>query len=145
MIEPRRLGPADCYAVHQLELVAFPEDPWSGEQLAEELANPSAYYAGVFDQGNLVGAAGVKGVFDADLMTIGVHPDFRGRGIGSALLTDLLDHCRSAAIERVFLEVRASNEAAIALYGRFGFEAIGRIRNYYRQPTEDAVTMRFEF
>ena len=75
-------------------------------------------------------------------MTLGVLPDARQKGIGRALTTALLQHCRDQGVRQVFLEVRAGNEAALALYRDLGFKIIDRRRRYYRNPEEDAAIMR---
>lgn len=84
----------------------------------------------------------MKLVDEAELTTLAVHPDFRGRGIGSALLDRILDAAVDARIRTVFLEVRASNEVAISLYRTRGFRHVGVRRQYYDRPTEDALVLR---
>jgi [ribosomal protein S18]-alanine N-acetyltransferase len=75
---------------------------------------------------------------------LAVDPRWRRRGIASALLAEALDHGRTQGTRRAFLEVRASNVAAQALYRRFGFEATGVRKGYYTHPVEDAVIMTWE-
>jgi [ribosomal protein S18]-alanine N-acetyltransferase len=72
---------------------------------------------------------------------IGVRREARRRGLGGLLLGRALDIARAGGAERAVLEVRKSNGVAQALYGRFGFEAVGERRNYYREPAEDALVM----
>ena|SRR2546421_12774347 len=72
---------------------------------------------------------------------IGVRATARGRGIGGALLRAALATARRLGAQTALLEVRAGNREAQALYGRFGFEVAGRRRNYYHDPTEDALLM----
>src|SRR5205814_1250954 len=72
---------------------------------------------------------------------IGVRDVARGRGIGSALLRAAVATARRLGARAALLEVRAGNVEAQALYRRFGFEVAGRRRNYYRDPTEDALLM----
>ncbi len=73
---------------------------------------------------------------------IGVCAAARGRGIGGALLRAAVATGRRLGAQQAFLEVRASNDAAHALYRRCGFAMAGRRRNYYRDPVEDALVMR---
>jgi len=68
--------------------------------------------------------------------------DFRGRGLGRVLMDALIDVARRWGSERVFLEVRESNAAAISLYENSGFEVVGRTKGYFRNPREDALNMR---
>ena len=72
---------------------------------------------------------------------VAVRPEFRGRGLGSALLEMTLKEARKRSATIAQLEVRAGNDAAQRLYQRCGFTVVGRRRNYYRQPTEDALLM----
>lgn len=156
VIELRRLTGADAKTVYALEQAIFPEDPWTPGMVHDELRAPGRHYIGVYvhegdkptslsgearEEERIVGYAGITLGPDADVMTIGVLPEWRGRGVGAQLLTDILAAADAAGSERVFLEVRASNEAAQRLYRRYGFEPVGRIRQYFRHPREDAVTM----
>jgi len=72
---------------------------------------------------------------------VAVRPEFQGQGLGSALLQTTLAQARLRDAKVAQLEVRAGNEAAQSLYRRCGFEVVGRRRNYYRNPTEDALLM----
>jgi ribosomal-protein-alanine N-acetyltransferase len=72
---------------------------------------------------------------------VAVRPEFRGRGIGSVLLQTTLGLAQRRKASIAQLEVRAGNEAAQKLYKRCGFEVVGRRRDYYRAPTEDALLM----
>jgi [ribosomal protein S18]-alanine N-acetyltransferase len=93
-----------------------------------------------------VGFVAARKVADeAEILNIAVHPDFRRKGIASALLMVALDEFRSSAVVAVFLELRESNHPARALYDRHGFVISGRRKGYYHHPTEDALCMRKEF
>jgi [ribosomal protein S18]-alanine N-acetyltransferase len=81
---------------------------------------------------------------EAEILNIAVHPDFRRKGIASALLLAVLDKFRSASVARVFLELRESNLPARTLYQRHGFVPSGRRKCYYQHPTEDALCMHKE-
>lgn len=72
---------------------------------------------------------------------VAIRPEFRGRGLGSTLLQTTLNEARTRSARIAQLEVRAANEAAQRLYQRCGFEVVGRRKNYYREPTEDALLM----
>ena len=76
---------------------------------------------------------------------IGVRDEVRRLGVGSALLRAALAAGRTLGAKSALLEVRAGNWAAQALYGAHGFEIVGRRRNYYREPAEDALVMRASF
>lgn len=140
----RALGPDDAETVADLEGEVFAEDPWSRAAVEEELRAPGRRYVAAVDGGEILGYAGIRLGPDADIMTIGVREGRRGSGVGRALLADLLRAARESGSQRVFLEVRPSNEAALGLYARAGFRPIGRVRRYFRNPSEDAVTMRLD-
>ena len=76
---------------------------------------------------------------------VAVRPEFRGQGVGSTLLQTTLQQGRLRNAKIAQLEVRASNTAAQSLYQRCGFEVVGRRKNYYRAPTEDALLMSLSF
>lgn len=134
----------DLQSLVDLEAVTFPEDPWTPFMLADELSSPaSRYWIATNEAGDPVGYGGVKvGGDQADVMTIGVAPHARGRGVGRAILDALLDWARQVGAAEIFLDVRPSNEGAIALYNSRGFVEIGRRPRYFRNPVEEAVEMR---
>ena len=104
-----------------------------------ELAAGHHYVAARDENGVMLGYAGLAiGIDDADVQTIGVAPAAQGRGIGRALLRDLL---RAAGRRAVHLEVRTDNAPAIALYESEGFTRIGVRRRYYQPSGADAFTM----
>ena len=141
------LGIEDLQALVALEQEIFPEDPWTAGMIAQELSSGRSVYFGVCVNDDvaapvLCGYAGIAVGIDADVMTMGVLPDFRGRGLGRVLMGALIDVARRWGSERVFLEVRESNAAAISLYENSGFEVVGRTKGYFRNPREDALNMR---
>lgn len=140
----RVAGPDDLEIFAALEAEVFAEDPWTPYVIAEELSSPaSRYWIATDESGDVVGYGGVKvGGDQADVMTIGVRAHARGRGIGAAILDALLGWSREAGARDIFLDVRPSNEGAIALYNSRGFVEIGRRPRYFRNPVEEAVEMR---
>lgn len=134
----------DLTILVDLEALTFPEDPWSPFMLADELSSPaSRYWIAMDEAGVPIGYGGVKvGGDQADVMTIGVAPRARGRGVGRAILDALLEWARQVGAVEIFLDVRPSNEGAIALYNSRGFVEIGRRPRYFRNPVEEAVEMR---
>ncbi|MBE6542159.1 MAG: ribosomal-protein-alanine N-acetyltransferase [Ruminococcaceae bacterium] len=79
---------------------------------------------------------------EAELLNIAVSLRSRNKGIGSSLLEYMMDVMNSADVKRVFLEVRESNIPARYLYEKFGFAIIGKRKNYYSNPTENAILMQ---
>jgi ribosomal-protein-alanine N-acetyltransferase len=78
---------------------------------------------------------------DVQVNNVAVHPDFRGKGIGEALMRHVIDKVRKSGATFMTLEVRASNAAAVTLYKKLGFEILGTRKNYYTNPDEDACLM----
>jgi ribosomal-protein-alanine N-acetyltransferase len=137
--------PADIPAVHELEVRLFPVDAWPLHMFVDELAQPETrrYLIAEAPDG-IVGYAGLMCVEPiADVQTIAVVPEYEGRGIGSALLTELINEGRRRGAADVLLEVRADNPRAQQLYRRFGFEQIHVRRKYYRDGV-DALIMRLQ-
>lgn len=127
----------DLGALVQLEALALP-DPWSRDQLAQALANPIGRAVLALEPEPVGYALGTTVAGEAEVLRVGVDPAWRRRGLGRALVEALLRGC---AAEEVFLEVRASNTPAIALYAALGFSPVGRRRGYYANG-EDAVVLR---
>lgn len=133
----------DVTAVEVLERRLFPVDAWPMQMFFDELAQvDTRRYVVAEAEGQIVAYAGLMCIEPiADVQTIAVVPEFEGRGIGSAILTELIEEARRRGAAEVLLEVRADNPRAQALYVRFGFEQIHVRRRYYRDGT-DALIMR---
>ena len=133
-------------AVAALERACFSE-PWSAAVLAEELDNLlSAFLVALDDNDKVVGYAGVQIILDEGYITnVAVRPECRRQGIAAKLLQVFLDFAKANKLAFLTLEVRASNYDAIALYGSRGFRSVGRRKNYYEHPKEDAIIMTLEF
>lgn len=130
----------------ELERICF-STPWSRNMLAEELDNAlSAFLVALDDGGKVVGYAGLQVVLDEGYITnVAVRPECRRQGIAGKLLQVFLDFAQGNQLAFLTLEVRASNYDAIALYGSRGFRSVGRRKNYYEHPREDAIIMTKEF
>ena len=146
--------PSDLDDICALEERCFPEEPWSRQMFEEELRNDMALFVAAEEQGTdesgghcpekdrVVGymVAWVIAPVECQVGSIAVLPEFRRRGLGRQLLEILLAACRETGTRDTYLEVRVSNEPAIALYRSLGFENDG-IRKRYYQDGEDAYTM----
>ena len=132
--------------VAELERICF-SVPWSRNMLAEELDNMlSAFLVALDDTDRVVGYAGVQVILDEGYITnIAVRPECRRQGVAAKLLQVFLDFAKANKLSFLTLEVRASNYDAIALYGSRGFRSMGRRKNYYEHPREDAIIMTREF
>jgi len=108
------------------------------------LEQPRVYFAVALDATDrLLGYAVTWFVLDeAELANIAVSPDVRGRGVGAVLLGGAIATAEARGSESMFLEVRASNVSAIALYTSHGFVEINRRKSYYKKPVEDALILR---
>ena len=132
-------------SIAELEKLCF-SDPWSENSVASELKNPLSLWLVAMEEDRLAGYIGSQSVEgEADVMNVAVHPDFRRQGIAELLCNALVNHLRQNQIHCLTLEVRASNAPAIALYEKLGFSEIGRRKNYYRNPREDALILRKEW
>lgn len=120
--------------------------PWSEKSLIEETDNEVARFFVCVDGEDVVGYAGMhlmsgEGYID----NIAVKPSYQRQKIGSALLERLILTASRENAEFISLEVRKSNDAAKALYEKFGFVSVGTRKNFYDMPTEDAVIMTKTF
>ena len=132
----------DIEAVHAIETAVFEVDPWSAEQFWGELAQPTREYVVAEDDGVIIGYAGAYLLPpDSDVQTIAVSPTAQGRGLGRALLEELIAIAERHECTQLLLEVRSDNVSAIGMYERFGFESISRRRDYYASGV-DALIMR---
>ena len=132
-------------AIAVLEKMCF-HDPWSINSISSELNNPLSTWLVAVEDGVVCGYVGSQSVLDgADMMNIAVHPDYRKQGIAYNLVDKLIGLLKAKNVISLSLEVRVSNENAINLYNKLGFEIIGKRPGYYRNPREDAYIMRKEF
>ena len=137
----------ECHvsAVAALETICF-SDPWSENSVSSELKNKLAIWLVAEENGTVAGYIGSQTCGEeSDVMNVAVHPDFRRRGIAEALVNALVAELKAIGSHCLTLEVRASNVPAIALYEKMGFSKIGRRKNYYRNPREDALILRKEW
>jgi len=140
----RRMKDTDLAAVRTIESLSF-SNPWSETTFRGEIQNTSISFPLVVVRKPEDAVIGYI-VFwhirdDVQVNNIAVHPDFRGKGIGEALMRHVIDKVRANGATFVTLEVRPSNTGAVALYQKLGFEILGTRKNYYTNPDEDAYLM----
>ena len=116
--------------------------PWSDQSFRNEIANPRGPFLVALADGEICGFGGVWHVVDeAHVINVAVAPEQRGQGIGTRLVTRLLQDSKEAGMACATLEVRAGNRTAIGLYERLGFHEVSRRKAYYPDNREDAVVM----
>ena len=124
------MAETDCEQTEILMKECF-SVPWLVDALKEET--------------EVIGYIGMKVVLDeADITNVAVLPAYRKKGIARKLLQQLLDEARQQGIYSIYLEVRDSNAAAITLYKHAGFKEVGKRKNYYEHPQEDARLMLWQ-
>ena len=134
----RKMTAADISAAARMEQVCF-SDPWSQEMLQESLENPFYCFYVDEESGVMRGYAGMFSVLDeGNIANIAVLPEYRRRGIGEALLSELIQHGFEEKLSVLYLEVREGNAPAIALYRKMGFSETGYRKYYYHNPEEGA-------
>ena len=132
--------------VAELERICFGTEAWSEKSVASELNNPLSFWLVAVDGDRVAGYVGSQTVLDeSDMMNVAVHPDYRKQGIATALIVGLVEELRNRGSRCLTLEVRASNENAISVYQKLQFQEVGRRKNYYRNPKEDALILRKEW
>ena len=141
----RRMDSNDMAAMMNVERAAFAL-PWSARMMRDSADAAHTQVWGLFTDDTLVAFMVFAMILDeAELLSMAVHPDYQRQGYGAALLEAVIARLQRKRVEKLHLEVRASNEAALHLYNKYGFERVGLRKAYY--PTtvegqrEDAVLM----
>jgi ribosomal-protein-alanine N-acetyltransferase len=133
---------ADAAALAAIERSSF-SDPWPLEGFREVFGMPGTVALVMTDRDQPIGYFLAREILGtAEVLNLAVLPERRGRGLGAVLLDAGLAAVRARGGSEVFLEVRASNGVAQALYAGRGFRTEGRRRGYYRRPDEDALVLR---
>ena len=133
----RKAIESDAEKIHEIEKLCF-ADPWSVKSILEDISeNEKAKYLVAAEGDQVLGYVGVWNILgEGHITNVAVKPQFRRRHIADLLIDQLLKE-----FEKATLEVRSSNEAAIALYEKHGFERIGIRKGYYENNGEDAIIM----
>ena len=136
-------------AEHLDAMVALEQEcfttPWSRNSFASEMENDDAHVTVAMDGEEVLGLALFHRMgYEGELYNIAVWPKYRGRGIGKALLQDVMENAKKNEVTRIYLEVRRSNDPAREMYRKAGFQICGIRKNYYEAPVEDAVLMEAE-
>ena len=140
-----RLKPEDAEllkACAEIDKICLSSEAWSLESFRSETEKDCGYvFAAVQEENRVVGfLTAFSSIDSADLTNIAVLPEYRRQGIAGALLQALL---AETGEKEIFLEVRESNQNAIAFYQKYDFEQVGLRKNFYQNPTEHALVMKF--
>lgn len=138
----RQMKLEDVPAVHEIDHLSF-SLPWPERSFRYEVSeNPAARGWVVEAGGQIIAMLVLWLIFDeAHVATIATHPQYRRQGIGERLLLHALESASQEGAQRAFLEVRAGNDAAQAMYRKYGFTMDGIRRGYYKDNHEDAILM----
>lgn len=137
----RPMLPEDACELYKTDLECF-STPWSKQSFLNEANNPSACYIVAQSGEEIAGYIGFLKVLDEGQITnVAVRKNYRRKKIASTLLEKAIELAMQNNLITLNLEVRQTNNAAINLYIKYGFLEIGRRKNYYKNPTEDAILM----
>lgn len=140
MISIHKLSDADLTAIYDINLRSF-SSAWSFKAIEDEFNNELAHYLVAKIDGQVVGFIGAWLILDeVQITNIAVDPNSRCKGVAKALLKQLIETMKAKQMDVIYLEVRVSNQAAIALYESFGFMNAGRRKGFYSNG-EDAFIM----
>jgi ribosomal-protein-alanine N-acetyltransferase len=140
-ISLRDMRPADVADVAAIERSSF-TTPWSENSIYSEIYGRYSITRVAELDGVIAGYVMAKLILDeGHLLDLAVHPKYRMRGIGRMLMEDVTRGLSFNGCKAFFLEVRASNAAALKLYADLGFNVVGTRKNYYKNPVEDAFIM----
>jgi len=139
----REMTPSDVSAISSILQESAEASGWSQDSILESARFGIAWVAE--QQGNVIGFLIGRGVADEfEILNLGVAKSHRRRGVATQLLAAMAEWLRKEGTRRAYLEVRASNEAAIALYVGNGFCQNGRRVRYYQNPPEDALVFSWD-
>ena len=144
MITYREANPFDLPVFVSLDKELFPYSPWSPAQYKEEFSSPTRYFVvAVNETQSIVGYAGVfaPGGAEADVLTVGVIPEHRGRGIAKELMALITDWAITRGSIAMMLEVKTDNIEAIAMYESLGYSQLNIRKDYFGSGL-DALVMR---
>ena len=133
---------ADIAPIAALEAKCF-SAPWNETMVREAAAHPCFFYLVALADGHFAGYVGIMCVPpEGELANLAVEPALRRRGVGRALLSALEETLAARGVTSVYLDVRASNRGAQALYESVGYEQVGLRRGFYENPREDGLVYR---
>ena len=142
----RQANAFDLPVFVSLDKKLFPYSPWSASQYKEEFSSPTRHFVvAVDDAQSIIGYAGVfaPGGVEADVLTVGVVPSQRGKGIARQLMAQITDWATQQGSTAMMLEVKVDNTEAIGLYESLGYAKLNTRKDYFGAGL-DALVMRLE-
>ena len=131
----------DISQVAEIERQIF-SIPWSEKAFKDSMESDNTIYIVAKEDNNVTGYAGMYLSFEeGNITNVAVNPSSRRKGIGEKIVRDILNRAYEKGVRDVFLEVRETNSAAIALYEKIGFKEEGIRKNFYEKPKENALIM----
>ncbi len=146
MITYREANAFDLPVFVSLDKELFPYSPWTASQYKEEFSSPTRHFVVALDeQQSIIAYAGVfaPGEAEADILTVSVVPDHRGKGIAKALMALITDWANAQGSTAMMLEVKTDNSDAIGLYESLGYSKLNVRKDYFGAGL-DAQVMRLE-
>ena len=146
MITYRQANAFDLAVFASLDKELFPYSPWSASQYKEEFSSPTRHFVVAVDEAqNIIGYAGVfaPGGAEADVLTVGVIPSQRGKGIARQLMALITDWAKQQGSIAMMLEVKVDNSEAIGLYESLGYSKLNVRKDYFGAGL-DALVMRLD-
>jgi ribosomal-protein-alanine N-acetyltransferase len=146
MITYRQANAFDLAVFASLDKELFPYSPWSASQYKEEFSSPTRYFVVAVDEAqNIIGYAGVfaPGGAEADVLTVGIIPSQRGKGIARQLMALITDWAKQQGSIAMMLEVKVDNSNAIGLYESLGYSKLNVRKDYFGAGL-DALVMRLD-
>lgn len=129
----------DVITISQMEKVCFGKEAWSLNNIRAEFCHDFSYFFAERREGSIVGYVCVRLMYEeAQVCNLAVLPEYRRQGIGTALVSHVLEFSKQQGCERCELEVNVCNEGALALYEKCGFERAGIRKNFYRKSRYDS-------
>lgn len=141
MLIYREVQKKDVPAIARIESISF-STPWTKKGILDFLKQNNSICIVAEEFGKVVGYVGLYYVLDeANITNLAVLPGYKRIGVGENLMRCLMDKVKDLGVRGITLEVRESNEAAINLYSKLGFDSIGIRKRFYEKPVEDAIIM----
>lgn len=129
--------------MHAIEQEVF-ADPWSTQDFRDCVASDAIFLVGESTDSIAGYVVALDAADEGEILNLAVAPGGRRHGLGRALVQHVLDALASRGARQIYLEVRESNGSARALYAAQGFKEVGRRKQYYRRPVEDAIVLRLD-